>query len=170
MFLITLTTAKLVVDILPILQQEGNSIVEQIRRNLESTGTNATGRTSRSLRYEVRVDANSVTLKIIGRPFFKVVETGRKATPQYTKPSEDFVASIREWAQAKGVPGAAYAIAKSIHQKGTKLFQSGGRDDVYSNVVNEDLVARISQDVLDKFAQEYLKNAVNIFTNGNRVN
>ncbi len=160
----------MVVDILPILQQEGNSIVEQIRRNLESTGTNATGRTSRSLRYAVRVESDSVTLKIIGRPFFKVVETGRKATPQYTKPSEDFVASIREWAQAKGIPGAAYAIARSIHQKGTKLHQSGGRDDIFSNVVNDDLVSRISKDILDKFAAEYLRNAVNIFNGGNRVN
>lgn len=161
----------MVVDILPILQKEGNSIVEQIRRNLESTGTNATGRTSRSLRYEVRVEADSVTLKIIGRPFFKVVETGRKPTRSGASESEpNLVEQIKEWIAAKGIPGNAYAIAKSIHQKGTKLFQSGGRDDVYSNVVNEDLVARISQDVLDKFAQEYLKNAVNIFTNGSRVN
>jgi hypothetical protein len=160
----------LVVDVLSILQAYGNSTVEEIRKNLASTGTNATGKTSRSLRYEVRVEATSITLKIIGKPFFKVVETGRKATPQYTEPSKDFVASIREWAEAKGLPGAAYAIAKSIHQKGTKLHQSGGRDDIYSNVVNEDFVARISKDVLDKFAKEYLKNAVNIFTGGTNAN
>lgn len=155
---------------LSILQGYGNSTVEQIRRNLESTGTNATGKTSRSLRYEVRVEADSITLKILGKPFINVVETGRKATPQYDKPSEEFVASIREWAKAKGVPGAAYAIAKSIHQKGTKLFQSGGRTDVISNVVNQSLVDQISKDCLDKFAKEYLKNAVNIFTSGSRVN
>jgi hypothetical protein len=160
----------LVVDVLPILQQYGNSTVEQIRRNLAATGTNATGKTSRSLKYEVRVEANAITLKVIGRPFFNVVETGRKATPQYDKPSPEFVASIQEWAKAKGVPGAAYAIAKSIHQKGTKLFQSGGRTDVYSSVVNQSLVDKISQDVLDKFAKEYLKNAVNIFTGGNNAN
>lgn len=160
----------MVVDILSILQSYGNSTVEQIRSNLQSTGTNATGKTSRSLRYEVIVESNTTTLKVIGKPFFKVVETGRKATPQYDKPSEDFVASIREWAQAKGIPGAAYAIAKSIHQKGTKLHQSGGRDDIFSNVVNEDLVSRINQDILNKFATEYLKNAVNIFNGGNRVN
>lgn len=155
---------------LPILQQYGNSTVEKIRQNLQTTGTNATGRTSRSLRYEVIVQANTVTLKIIGRPFFNVVETGRKATPQYTEPSKEFVASIQEWAKAKGVPGAAYAIAKSIHQKGTRLFQSGGRTDVYSNVVNQSLVDEISKDVLDKFAKEYLKNAVNIFSSGSNTN
>lgn len=160
----------MVVDVLSILQSYGNSTVEHIRSNLSTSGTNATGKTSRSLRYEVIVEGNSTTLKIVGKPFFKVVETGRKATPQYDKPSEDFVASIREWAQAKGIPGAAYAIAKSIHQKGTKLHQSGGRDDIFSNVVNDDLVSRISKDILDKFAAEYLRNAVNIFNGGNRVN
>lgn len=155
---------------LSILQSYGNSTVEQIRSNLATSGTNATGKTSRSLRYEVIVEGNSITLRIVGKPFFKVVETGRKATPQYDKPSEDFVASIREWAQAKGIPGAAYAIAKSIHQKGTKLHQSGGRDDIFSNVVTDDLVSRISKDILDKFAVEYLRNAVNIFNGGNRGN
>lgn len=155
---------------LSILQGYGNSTVEQIRKNLASTSTNATGHTSRSLRYEVIVEANAITLRIIGKPFMKVVETGRKATPQFTKPSQEFVASIREWAEAKGVPGAAYSIAKSIHQKGTKLFQSGGRNDIISNVVNESLIDKISKDVLDKFAQEYLKNAVNILSGGNRVN
>lgn len=165
-----MTIAALVVDVLPILQQYGNSAVEQIRANLASTGTNATGKTSRSLRYEVIVQANTVTLKVIGKPFFTVVETGRKATPQYDKPSKEFVASIMEWAKAKGVPGAAYAIAKSIHQKGTKLHRSGGREDIYSSVVNDTLIDKISKDLMDKFAKEYLKNAVNIFSSGTNRN
>lgn len=160
----------MVVDVIAILQQHGNSTVEKIRQNLQSTGTNATGKTSRSLRFEVTTDINTTTLKIIGRPFFNVVETGRRDTPYFTKPSKEFVASIQEWAKAKGVPGAAYAIAKSIHQKGTKLFQSGGRTDVYSNVVNQSLVDQISKDVLNKFSEEYLKNAVKIFSSGASVN
>lgn len=160
----------MVVDVLAILSQQGTSIVDQIRQNLSSTGTNATGKTSRSLRFEVTQTSEKQTLRVIGKPFFNVVETGRKATPQYTKPSQEFVNAIKEWAQAKGIPGAAYAIAKSIHAKGTKLFQSGGRTDIVSSVVNQTLIDKISQDVLDKFAAEYLKNAANIFTSGRTVN
>jgi hypothetical protein len=137
---------------------------------MASTGTNATGKTSRSLRFEVTQTSDSQTLRIIGKPFFNVVETGRKATPQYTKPSQDFVNAIREWANAKGVPGAAYAIAKSIHKKGTKLFQQGGRTDIVSSVINPTLIESISKSVLDKFAAEYLKNAANIFSSGRTVN
>ena len=155
---------------LAILSQNGTSIVDQIRQNLASTGTNATGKTSRSLRFEVTQTTDKQVLRVIGKPFFNVVETGRKATPQYTKPSQEFVNAIKEWAQAKGIPGAAYAIAKSIHKKGTKLFQVGGRSDIVSNVINQTLIDKISKDVLDKFAAEYLKNAANIFTSGRNIN
>lgn len=160
----------MVVDVLAILSQNGTTIVDQIKQNLASTGTNATGKTSRSLRFEVTNAPDKQTLRIIGRPFFNVVETGRKDTPQFTKPSKQFVDAIREWATAKGIPGAAYAIAKSIHAKGTKLFRSGGRTDIVSSVINQTLVDSISQSILDKFAKEYLKNAVNIFTHGRTVN
>lgn len=144
-------------DLIQVLSGYGQSTVQKIRDNLASSGTNASGRTSRSLRYEVTEQGTLTTLRILGRPFFMTVETGRKPTPQYTKPSRDFVASIREWIQAKGGDqGAAYAIARHIHQKGTKLFRTGGRKDIVSNVVNESLFSQIEQDVLKRFANRYV--------------
>lgn len=94
------------------------------------------------------------------------LETGRKPTPQYTKPSFSFVNNIREWLRAKGEDTRfAYAIAKSIHKKGTK-----GHPGVISNVVNQGLIDRISQDILEKFAQQYLFNVVQFYNRGNNVN
>lgn len=162
-----LTIAALVVDTLQILSQYGNSVVAQIQRNLAATGTNATSKTSRSLRFEVKDEGLKQTLKVLGRPYFMVVETGRRPTPQYTKPSKSFVASIKEWADTKGMGKFAYGIALSIHQKGTKLFRDGGRTDIVSNVVNPELTAQISKDILIKFADHYLKNAVKIGSNVN---
>lgn len=152
---------------LDILSRYGDSIVNRIKQNLAATGTNATGKTSNSVTFFVETSPTKQALKILGRPYFFSVETGRKATPQYTQPSKEFVASIQEWMNAKGIPGQAYGIAKSIHQKGTKLFQSGGRTDVVSNVVNQGLVDEISQSVLERYATEFLKNAVNIFSSAN---
>ena len=165
-------------ELTTILSQQGSSIVEQIRQNLASTGTNATGKTSRSLRFEVTTDDHTTTLRVIGKAFFNVVETGRKATPEYTKPSRQFVAAIVEWLKAKttfrvdvergpSLQGLAYGIAKSIHAKGTKLHQSGGRQDIVSNVINETLVESISKEVLSQFTNEYLKNVVKITSSGN---
>lgn len=155
----------MVVDVLSILSQQGNQIVAQIQQNLAATGTNATGKTSRSIHFEVKDEGFKQTLRVLGKPYLFVVETGRKPTPQYTKPSKEFVASIKEWADTKNKGQFAYGIALSIHQKGTKLFRDGGRKDIISNVVNEQLTEKISKDILSKFADSYLKNAVNIVTN-----
>lgn len=154
-------------ELISILNQYGQSTVEKIRENLESTGTNATGKTSKSLRYEVKNEGTKATLKVIGKPYLAVVETGRKPTPQYDNPSVEFVASIKEWVKAKGLPeGSAYAIAKSIHKKGTELFRKGGRKDIVSSVINQSLVDKISLDLLDKFAIQFLANAVKLFRDG----
>lgn len=157
-------------EIIKILEGYGNSTVQQIRDNLSNTGTNATGKTSTSLHYSVTDQGTKATLKVVGKPFFAVVETGRKPTPNYDKPSKEFVDSIKQWAQAKGADtGMAYAIAKSIHKKGTKLFRDGGRQDIYSNVINQNLVDKISLDLLNKFAEQFMTSVVKLFTDGNNT-
>lgn len=158
-------------ELIAILNRYGRSTVDQIRDNLSNTDTSATGKTAQSLKYEVVTSGDKTALRIIGKPFFAVVETGRKPTPEYEKPSKQFVDSIKEWIRAKGgEEGAAYAIAKNIHKKGTKLYQKGGRTDIFSNVINDSLIDSISQDLLSKFADEFLNNVVATFNGNNRSN
>ena len=159
----------MIVNTIAILTQYGTSTVAQIKQNLASSGTNASGKTSNSLRFEVKDEGFKQILKIFGRPFFMTVETGRRATPDY-KPSQQFVATIQEWMRAKGIQGQAYGIALSIHKKGTKLFQKGGRQDIVSDVVNETLVQQISKSVLDQFTKEVAQHTVKLFSNGRSVN
>lgn len=149
----------MVVDLITILQGYGVSIIDQIRQNLASTGTNATGKTSKSLKYVVKEEGGKTILKVTGKPYFAVVETGRRATPEFTKPSEEFVALIIEWMNAKGLVttgGGAYGIAKSIHKKGTP--PTGNK--IFSNVINKGLIDTITKDSLQKFASEFTKNIV----------
>lgn len=158
-------------EIIGILSKYGQSTIDNIRENLSSTGTNATGKTAKSLKYEVLNKGNTAILQISGRGYFMAVETGRKPTPQYDKPSFEFVASIREWAKAKGLPeGSAYAIAKSIHKKGTRLHADGGRQDIVSNVINDNLTDKIASDLLSKFADLYLSNIVKTYKDGSNGN
>lgn len=152
-------------EIISILNHYGNSTVEQIKSNLSSS--TASGKTAQSLRYEVTNEGTKATLKVIGKPYFMVVETGRKPTPQYKNPSKEFVQSIADWLQfVSGDTSPAYAIAKSIHQKGTKLFRDGGRKDIVSNVINQNLTDKISLDLLNKFAQQFMASVVKLFTDG----
>jgi phage/plasmid primase-like uncharacterized protein len=152
-------------EVIRILNGYGASTVEQIRQNLSSTGTNATGKSAQSLKYSVTSEGTKATLMVVGKPFFAVVETGRKPTPSY-KPSVAFVKSIQEWMDAKGKTGSAYAIAQSIHKKGTKLFRDGGRSDIYSNVINQNLTDKISLDLLNQFAKIFMTNVVKLFRDG----
>ena len=58
-----------------ILNRFGQETIQIIQANLSRTNTNATGETSRSL--ESRV-VGETKLKVTGKPFINVVETGRK--------------------------------------------------------------------------------------------
>jgi hypothetical protein len=146
-------------EFLSIVSNAGQNAVAQIRQNMAATGTNATGKSSQSLRYEIVQEGEKTILRVLGRQYFAVVETGRRPTPQYDKPSREFVAAIKEWAQAKGIEeNAAYAIAKSIHKKGTKLYRSGGRQDVYTSVI-PGIVQQIGSEYLQKYAHLFLVQA-----------
>lgn len=150
----------MIVNTLSILAQQGNTLVAEVKRAIEPH--KATGRTSASLMFSVRREGDKDILQLTGRSFIMALETGRKSTPQYTKPSRAFVQSIREWLQAKGSDTApAYAIAKSIHQKGTK-----GTLGIISGPVNN-WVDQISVYILEQFAQQYLFNVVK-FASDNR--
>lgn len=153
------------VSVLDILTKSGTSVVAQIQANLASTGSNATGETSRTLRFEaINQGTDKQTLTVFGRAYFFSVETGRKATPQYTNPSYEFVAKIQAWMDAKGKVGSAFAVAKTIHQRGTKLYQEGGRKDIVSNVITPTFIEGIEQEILGRYAEQFLKNAVNVIS------
>ena len=133
-----------------LLNKEGSQLVSKIQSNIQSAGKNATGKTARSLKTTV-IDNDKVTkLTIDAAPWFFTLETGRKAGKRPP------IAPIMEWIQAKGIQGGkglAYAIAVNIGKKGTKLFQTGGRKDIFSNVINDNTVKRIE----DKIAEISIK-------------
>ena len=138
-----------------IIKQVLEKMVAQIRSNLESTGTNASGRTSASLRVEV----DDVSGRIYGRKYFRGVEQGRAGG----RVPRNFDAIIRQWILDKGLtysaipykrkPSAnwqpkytpeerglrqmASAIARTIERSGTSLYRSGGRKDIFTNVFEE---------------------------------
>jgi hypothetical protein len=153
----------LFVNALQILQGHGGSIVKDLQRSVAPY--TATGDTIKSIMFSLAQSGEKVTLQILGREYIMALETGRKATPQYTKPSVQFVDRIKRYLAAKGEDtNFAYAIAKSIHQKGTQ-----GHPGVITGVINDGLIERISQDILQQFAKQYLFNVVQ-FTSRDHTN
>jgi hypothetical protein len=154
------------VNVIKILSDYGASTVSKIQANLSKTKTTATGKTAKSLRYEIKENGDKVILSIFGKAYIGVVETGRKATPD-KKPSKEFVENIKEWVKAKNVKGSPYAIAMSINLHGSKLKQKGGRQDIISNVINKSLTDEIAKSILSVYSNILVTNIRQIYGNSN---
>lgn len=130
-----------------------NEMIAEIAANLDATGTTASGRTRDSL--EVRMTTYGG--QILGRPYFQGVEKGRPAGPV----PHGFHGIIKQWIVDKGltVPQVPYKterphrysvqerslnifagqISHTIKEHGTRLYRNGGREDIYTQVLNERL-------------------------------
>ena len=129
-------------DLNEILLKWGEQVADKIKRNLDDTGTTASGKTKNSIEVVV-VDGD---LQIIGRQYFRSVEEGRTAG----KIPYKFNEIIRKWMDDKNIAdnfgtkeyqkrNAAWIIAQKIKDSGTKLYRDGGREDIYTDVINEEL-------------------------------
>lgn len=142
-------------EIFDIVQQRSVDLINDIRANLGATGTNATGRTSQSLRFEIKQEGTKVKMQLFGRPFFMTVQTGRKPTPD-KKPSREMISNITEWVNARGLDeSAVWAIATKIQQRGTRLWFEGGRDDIVDPAVDT-YINDVSQELLDAQVENFV--------------
>lgn len=122
-------------------------LVNDIRANLGATGTNATGRTSQSLRFEITQNGGKMNMRLYGRPFFMTVQTGRRPTPE-KKPSREMIDNLRVWMESRGMNSSkVWGLATKINQRGTRLWLEGGREDIVDPAVDE-FVNGISMDAL----------------------
>ncbi len=142
-----------------ILDKFGKDTVQIIQDNLATTGTNASGQTSASVRSEPRPNRSTVT----GKPFIYVVETGRR--PGRRPP----VSKIMEWLQTGKVSitgtieSAANAISFTIGRIGSKLFREGGREDIITPAISDDRVDQLTKDIAGaslKVTVEVIDNAI----------
>lgn len=132
-------------------------IKARIAANITSKGLKASGKTAASM--EIVDYRTGMLLK--GRPYFQSLELGRPAG----RVPRNFNAIIRQWIIDKGLtvqmvhyvrrPSerwqpkytvqerslrmAAGAIAHTIATRGTLLYRQGGRNDVYSPVIREEV-------------------------------
>ena len=141
-----------------ILSNETNSFLSQVKSNLDTTGTTATSKSKESLRFEITEEGNRVVLTVFGKPYFSVVETGRKPTPD-KKPSREMIENIKEWVAARGKPESmAWAVATKINKEGTELWKKGGRTDIYTDL-KEGFADRIFMEAVENISSEYFRQA-----------
>lgn len=142
-------------EIFNVIQSEGIDLVNNIRINLGRTGTNATNKTSHSLRIQINQEGTKYKMQLFGRPFFNTVSTGRRPTPD-RKPSREMISNITEWVNARGMDeSAVWAIATNIQKKGTALWRAGGREDIVEPAVDE-FVNDVGENLLEAEADNFI--------------
>lgn len=156
-------------DIAQVLTEELSRLAERIKENHRRAGQVASGRTLRSITYEVTEDRGT----LFGRFPFGTLETGRKAgkTPMFfstimsqwiidkgihvqpipykRKPSEKWQPKYTP--EERGLVSMAGAIAHKIRTEGTSLYRQGGRNDIYSNEI-PDAIKRIEERIAKVFS------------------
>jgi hypothetical protein len=141
-------------ELFDIINNRSIDLINDIRANLGATGTNATGRTSQSLRFELKQSGSKYTMQLFGRPFFMTVETGRK--PSDKKPSREMINNLKVWMDARGMDSSkVWGVATKIQQRGTRLWFEGGREDIVQPAVDE-FINNVSQELLDAEADNFV--------------
>lgn len=122
-----------------------------IRSNMTAAGVNASGKTAESIR-TVTLSPFHIILEAPG--YVYVLEKGRG--PGKRPPKN----SIIEWLQTKPVSiektldSAYWAISTVIAQKGTKLFQEGGRKDIITPVLDKERFNALQKTLADMTLKE----------------
>jgi hypothetical protein len=132
-----------------ILERKAQETVERIQVNIHASGQNKSGETADSVHYVMSDNKPGFTI-FGGREFFPSIETGSK--PSHKNPSPEMIKKMEKWKAISGAKGTPWGISKNILKFGSKLWQQGGRTDIYTDVVEE-----LKKDLPEMIAKEAKK-------------
>lgn len=137
-----------------ILTDYGKLGVEALRQDVQKVS--ATGKTADSIRFEVAVENGAITLRFLGRQFFKAIETGRG--PRKSSTYQEFDLNLLDYMKARGIGAGlpekklkqlAKFLAYKINKEGDSVFKQGGRI-VYSPTLSK-LVSELKRAITQDF-------------------
>ena len=102
-----------------------------IQKNLASSGRNASGETSKSLKVVSSSTPTQIRASLVGSSVLEVLEYGRGKTKNPSSKAT-WAADLRGWMRIRGIPeGAFYPIWRKINREGYK-----GTQGIVSNPVD----------------------------------
>ena len=120
-------------EIRQILLEELTALRKRIIENMGKAEQIVTGKTRDSLVVETGEQATGAYGVLTGRQAFATLETGsRPWSRPPAKVPKYFADLIGEWIEAKGLDLNKWAVAHTIIHKGSKLYRTGGRADIYT--------------------------------------
>ena len=134
------------------LRKFGVDSVALLQQNIASSGQNASGRTSRDIKWQTPLPNKLV---VDGPPYVYVLETGRGPNKNQAPGAiSGFVGwagktFMKDWTVNKPVDYNPFAISAVIAKHGTKLFRQGGRKDIITPVLAEDRFDKLTKEIAD---------------------
>jgi hypothetical protein len=120
-------------DIRQILLEELTALREHIIANMSGADQIVTGKTRDSMIVTTGEQPSGAFGVLTGRQAFATLETGsRPWSRPPAKVPKFFADLIGEWIDAKGLDLNKWAVAHTIIHKGSKLYRTGGRADIYT--------------------------------------
>ena len=134
-------------EIRQILLEELEDLRQRIIANMGTADQIVTGKTKDSLQVNVRELSGVLT----GRQAFATLENGSRPWSRPPKRTPKWFADlIGEWIDAKGLDLNQWAVAHTIIHKGSKLYRTGGRADVYSPEIQRTM-DRIGDRIINQY-------------------
>lgn len=137
-----------------ILDEELEQLKSDIILRHEQSGQVASGKTKSEFEKRMPSDYNG---QLLGAGYSGVLERGRKpgGVPK------DFIDILKRWAQAKGLSFKneeqfdlwANAVKWKIIREGTKLYQSGQTQDIFTTPIDQ-FYQRLSERITNYYEQE----------------
>lgn len=135
-------------EIRKILLEELEDLKRRITENMGRADQIVSGKTRDSMQASVQGNAGVLT----GRQAFATLETGSRPWSRKPKRTPKWFADlIGEWISQRGLDLNQWAVAHTIIHKGSKLYRTGGRADIYSPELQK-TVDRIGDRILDQYA------------------
>lgn len=115
--------------------------IDEIKSNSKAAGQVATGKTLASLEWKLEQSGNDYVAIILGRKYFGSLETGRGVYNGGKSDIRAFNERLMEWFRARGIHSEmsdeqlyleANRLRWYINKYGTRLYQRGGRKDIFT--------------------------------------
>ena len=122
------------------LEKELTKVVQQIRKNIDSTGKKATGKTQKAIHVEIQNDSN-IRGQILAPDYIEDLETGTPPKAGYSfMDVNDLQFELMDWAKAKGLQvdnlaNFTFRTAGLILSDGSKQY----RNKVFTNVFTDEI-------------------------------
>lgn len=134
-------------EIRQILLEELEELRQRITANMGKADQIVTGKTRDSMQVSVREQSGVLT----GRQAFAALETGSRPWSRPPKRTPKWFADlIGEWIDAKGLDLNQWAVAHTLIHKGSKLYRTGGRADIYSPEIQRTM-DRIGDRIINQY-------------------